>query len=336
MSEEVHGDEERTEDIRSYETGPAFKAAALGAAITDDLRKRTEGMGAIAALAQQSPVLTMIGQQMASSAAEHVIAAAAPITEQIRQQMLDLDRLVEPFQEIMTPWMDAHRTMTDRLHRRIDENENDAKVIGPFFEEAGLWLSYGMPLSLWGETRRLYHDGHLDAPSLKAAVLATFHNDDYKFMKTTVDDWWDRPEFQRWQHVIDDAFWAHRKGKYTLSVPALIPVSEAIMRDVCGDEVARMPTLAEKIGTMVSSWSFSAVSDEPFVATLSRFTKREGYADPVPDSEVGRWHRHRILHGRDPTYNTDLNSLRLFILLDELKGLIVTRDNKRTRSRNAS
>ena len=232
----------------------------------------------------------------------------------------------------MAPLVEAHH----RLFQWVEESEKDVKVIGPVFEAAGLWLPYGAPQTLWMETRRLYHEGSLDAPVLKAAVLDTFHKDDHKLMKATIDDWWERPEFQCWEHVIDDAFWAHRNNKYTLSIPALIPVSEAIMRDVCGDEVARMSKLPEQIRAMVSSWSFSAVSDEPLVAALSRFTKGKGYADPVPDSEVERWNRHQILHGRDPKYNTDLNSLRLFILLDELNRLIVERDNMRTSSRNAS
>ena len=86
MSEEVHGDKERTEDMRSYEMGTVLKAAALGAAITDDLRKQMAGPGMAAALAQQSPVLTMIGQQMVPFAAELVSAAVAPF-EQITEQI---------------------------------------------------------------------------------------------------------------------------------------------------------------------------------------------------------------------------------------------------------
>ena len=69
---------EKVDHIRSSLLGIEFPVAALGAAISDDLRKQTEGFGTALALMTRSPVVDIIAQQFAASALQQVITAAAP------------------------------------------------------------------------------------------------------------------------------------------------------------------------------------------------------------------------------------------------------------------
>ena len=325
MSTEQHGDLEKVEHIRSSLLGIEFPVAALGAAISDDLRKQTEGFGTALALMSRSPVVDIIAQQFAASALQQVITAAAPLTQYVSQQIVDMYKLVVPLQEIMRPWMDAQRTMVEPLLQQMEQDRTHAETIGPYFEEAGLWFSGAWPLSMWVALRRVHAKGELTASALTAYVVDTYHRDHYRFLESTVQRWWDEPAFARWQRHLGDALAAHKEGKFTLSVPTLILVCEDVMREVSGMSSTNMSKLSTAIQEMLSDWSLSAISDRPLAVALERLTKPGGLQDPIPSFEPERWHRHRILHGGDPDYGTALNSLRLFILLDEFQRVIQKR-----------
>lgn len=325
MTDERNGDNKQSDDTQDDRHGYTAIVAALGAAISEDLRKQMEGFGTALALATRSPVLEMIGEQMVSAAVEQVIAAAAPITEQVHQQMLDMNKLVEPIQETMKPWIDAQRSMVEPLIRQMEQDKEYAEAIGPYFEEAGLWFSGEWPLAMWGALARVYSTGELTTTALKEYILDTYHKDDYQFLETTVESWWDQPAFARWQRHLVNALRAHKQGYFTLSVPTLILVSEDLMREVSGTATTSMSKLSTAIQEMLSEWGLSPVSERPLAVALERLAKPGGLLDPIPSSEPERWHRHRILHGRDPDYDTALNSLRFFILLDELHALLGAR-----------
>ena len=64
---------------------------------------------------------------------------------------------------------------------------------------------------------------------LDAGIPAYFRDDDHAALWDMIDRWDLYPEWRR--QVFEDAFEAHRSGKYTLSVPALAPQIEGILRD---------------------------------------------------------------------------------------------------------
>lgn len=325
---DIPKDESAKEEDSGWALTPhhLMPAAAIGAALSNDVRKRMESLGAVMALTAKSPVIDMFGRQMASSAMAEVIKAAAPISDQLHAQVIEASNFAATIQEIIKPVIEAQRSFAEPLIRQIEEDEQYADEIGPYFEDAGLWFSGGMPLSLWIEVKRLYNDGGLTVSALKELVLDVYHSNDYEYLETIVGGWWDHPEFTNWKRHIRSALDSHRQGEFVLSVPVLALVCEDLMRKASGRQSTNMKKLSEAIEEMLSEWSLSAVSEQPLAAALKRLSKPGGLLDPIPSSEPDRWHRPRILHGRDPDYDTPVNSLRFFILLDELHNLISERD----------
>ena len=64
---------------------------------------------------------------------------------------------------------------------------------------------------------------------LDAAMLKYFHRDNCKALWDMVDSWNLYPAWRR--RIFEEAFWAHRYGKYALSVSALAPQIEGVLRD---------------------------------------------------------------------------------------------------------
>jgi hypothetical protein len=108
---------------------------------------------------------------------------------------------------------------------------------------------------------------------------------------------------------------AHRTGHFTLSIPALLPLAEGLSAETLG-----ISEQTNAVQMLLCDWS---ARDNDLWAQLScnlvlnviykrcRFGK-----DPIP-----YLHRHGILHGRDPNYHSELNSTRVFLLVDAVADL---------------
>jgi hypothetical protein len=68
---------------------------------------------------------------------------------------------------------------------------------------------------------------------LDAEMSEYFREDDCSVLRNMVDQWDLFPEWR--SRVIDDAFEAHRRGEYTLSIPTLAPQIEGMLRDETGE-----------------------------------------------------------------------------------------------------
>lgn len=165
---------------------------------------------------------------------------------------------------------------------------------------------------------------------LNSYILESYQQDHWSRLQELRARWSDELFFRR-NEVFDDALWAHCKGKYTLSVLALTPQIEGIIRDFLdiplgkwknafskrinseynvGQELDKDKLINKdlrKLGLYFSAkrivWLFktsSSLKDESFTATLNR---------------------HVVTHGKFHEY-TALNSLRMFLLIDLLHRVI--------------
>ncbi len=84
---------------------------------------------------------------------------------------------------------------------------------------------------------------------LDAAMLEYFRDDECSALRDMVDRW---NLFQDWRGLVfEDAFEAHKGGKYTLSVPALAPQIEGMLRDETreyGDDARYIQKVNEALG----------------------------------------------------------------------------------------
>ena len=65
--------------------------------------------------------------------------------------------------------------------------------------------------------------------------IADYFNADRCAALTTMTDAWPKiPYLRDRESVITDSLWAHREGRFTLSVPALLPLAEGLAAEIVG------------------------------------------------------------------------------------------------------
>ena len=115
-------------------------------------------------------------------------------------------------------------------------------------------------------------------------------------------------------HLLQEAFWAHRECKYSLSIQAFLSQADGIF-----DERFGKPLFRKGSKGAVSTFS-SEVRGPFFQAVLHPFTQSTPlweHTDCLDDTFNGL-NRHQVLHGMRVDYHTELNSLRAISLLDNL------------------
>ena len=119
-------------------------------------------------------------------------------------------------------------------------------------------------------------------------------------------------------HLFQDAFWAHREGKYSLSIQAFLTQADGIFCDRFGQHLFR------KGGKEVVSTFSSEVRGRFFQATLHPLTQSTPLWEDSRSLEdtFDGLNRHQVLHGMKVDYNTELNSLKAASLLDYLSWVL--------------
>ena len=168
-------------------------------------------------------------------------------------------------------------------------------------------------------------------------------------LRQMVDGWQDNPLYaQRWQSILFPAFNAHCRGEYGLSISALAPLVEGFASHVVYKNKL-VPAKKPKRGQLglgatesvilrtlkVAGDEASLESDTTEVEHWLRVKSAIAFVEDIfcqslafeDDYErihrIDRQpHRHGLLHGIQANAGTALNSLRLFLLLDTMHGLL--------------
>lgn len=115
--------------------------------------------------------------------------------------------------------------------------------------------------------------------------------------------------------LLHDAFEAHRKSKYTLSIPVFLTQAEGLVWDRCSKALYNQNqrrTAVKGLRTQVQSRFFDAFLEPLMIAT------------PLwkPGAKLGTTfaglNRHQVLHGVSTDYDTEMNSLRAVSFLSYL------------------
>jgi len=158
-----------------------------------------------------------------------------------------------------------------------------------------------------------------------------------KLLATLVDEWSSDPVFQVRDQLFREALWAHREGKYALSVSTLMPHVEGVITDWMHGQSADVPwrheskvkklrdTLQQR-GQLLGSDAEVARSVIGFMTggpMLQTFDDWVGAsAGPFPN-------RHAVGHGRfDSSHFTVESSVKVFLLLDTLHHLFNLREQQ--------
>ena len=137
-----------------------------------------------------------------------------------------------------------------------------------------------------------------------------------------VDTWWDVPAFRLRRPIILDAVADHRRGRYRVSVPTLLPSIEGVVADTfdLGHRVratAGLEALTEVFDGL------DAIVLDVAIGQLTYLYSRADFPATSPLSP--RLNRHLILHGRTVRYGREANSLKVLLHLDELHTQLATK-----------
>lgn len=115
--------------------------------------------------------------------------------------------------------------------------------------------------------------------------------------------------------LLQDAFEAHRKSKYTLSIPVLLTQAEGLVWDRCSKELYaqnQRRTVVKGLRAQVPYGFFDALL-EPLIISTPLWK---------PGAKLGTTfaglNRHQVLHGVSTDYDTEVNSLRAVSFLSYL------------------
>lgn len=211
------------------------------------------------------------------------------------------------------------------------------ELVIPAFCMCNLILAPSMPRELWMDIVSIVPPNKEKAYRL---VLNYYEKHRWAALESTLMSWQDNPIFGRRMAILKDALSVHKQGKWTLSVPSLLPQIEGISLDIVKrlglppDKKAIVidKNINKEIGKTVPSQVFSRLSIDIFspremVAIYTLLYHLEGqlynWIDLLEEirqtDELDYLNRHAVLHGAQINYASKINSLRCFLVLDTLQ-----------------
>jgi len=121
-------------------------------------------------------------------------------------------------------------------------------------------------------------------------------------------------KFPRRAGILNDALWAHRQKKYTLSVPVFLAQTDGICQEVTHKSPFRMNNKRRETAEIVERFENDALLSalaHPLVETVPLNANR---SQRPPGFH--RLNRHTVLHGESTNYATKRNSLKSLSFLN--------------------
>jgi hypothetical protein len=172
-------------------------------------------------------------------------------------------------------------------------------------------------------------------------LCALFREDNHARLEKKVVAWLKTAYLAEHRQIIAQCLAAHKEGKFFLSVATLLPLVNGLTRrfrrETFGTQPQKSSTGAPRRRKAVEVALLAEYyqSHEPplwgqplFEAIKSKFYGDYGFGSgPAPTS----LNRHGILHGEILDYGTEVNSLKVFLLLDTFQHFCKSVQERKTR-----
>ena len=268
--------------------------------------------------------------------------AVTPMLEKIFEDMRQVGnayfasiqpQLTEAFNQIFQSLQPQLEKIAENFEVMLKTVEADAEIIAPLLEKSNLWITPSMPYSLIFKVKELANNKDTRVEAVEEVFLEYFEKNDLEMLQEMITSWEVSHPFAQRKHIIHDAFDAHKAGKYTLSIPALLPQAEGVLSSITGkgggkpyklfDETIQqeypdiLNNITKDILLKFATSMYKGIKPEYFTTDkLSLWLKSED----IRESDF--MNRHAILHGIHINYANKINSLRVFLLLDSLYFLV--------------
>jgi hypothetical protein len=219
-----------------------------------------------------------------------------------------------------------------------DAVEKHSELVLPLLRKAKLWYFPSMPIEVPRDLRLLAEQAkEVTSKQIEKVFIDNYSVNNHIALKEMVSSWLHSSFFDRRKRIIEDALEAHISGKFTLSIPALLPQVEGILSSKTNRNAGSVGLLlkaAVEQNDLSDISIFNAVEDDILIAlatdpflfkghTFGEFFTPEKYTEWVTGQgfDSTPLNRHAILHGVQIDYATEINSLRVFFLLDSVHGI---------------
>ena len=249
------------------------------------------------------------------------------LAEQRRQFAEQFRRLnEESSKRLAEQWRQFNEESSERfaeLFRRLTEEipERDRKALQRLGEE-GWFFDPEMPPSLLQKIERLF-DEH---PDEIAERLSDFFRTRLDVIEEALIDL-----YPHRGHLFQQAFQAHREGKYGLSIPVFLTQADGVFWDQTSEKQnlfmsSRQRERAYNEYVSQISNSHIVIYLHPLSILLPLWMNRNERAERG-DPCVGL-NRHQVLHGESVDYGTEQNSLKAISLLSYLHWILSEIDKR--------
>ena len=235
--------------------------------------------------------------------------------EGIRSQTVGLDRFAERLRQLnefpkrIAEWEESFRRLVKELPER------DRKALRRLGEE-GWFLDPDMPVTLLRYLEALFQEH----PDEMAEALSGFYRKRLDVIEGKLID-----SYPRRGHLFQQAFEAHREGKYGLSVPVFLTQADGIFWERTPENQSLfISKQRKKASSDCASHSGREIWLHPLVI-LSPLWMNKSERDDKSESFVGL-NRHQVLHGESTDYDTEQNSLKAISLLSYLHWILSKHD----------
>lgn len=250
-------------------------------------------------------------------------------TRKLLEQASDMaNELVDSFSRILSKDSDSIE----------DAVEKHSELVLPLLRKAKLWYFPSMPIEIPRDLRLLAEqEKEVTVQKIEQVFIDNYGANNHVALKEMVSSWFDSPFFERRKRIIEDALEAHIAGKFTLSIPVILPQVEGILSSKTNrnaGSAGRLLKDAIELNSLGDINIFNTLEDDILIAlttdpflfkgrTFGEFFTPEKYNEWVAGQGFNSipLNRHAILHGVQVDYGTEINSLRAFFLLDSIYGI---------------
>ena len=242
---------------------------------------------------------------------ERIMPQVELVEQRIMSQAIDFDReyqrLLNELPKLLAEQQEQFAEYQRRLATEIPERNRKAlQRLG----EEGWFIDPKMPLSLLQEIELL--DEH---PDEMAEWLSDFFRTQLDAIEGALVD-----SYPNRGHLLQQAFEAHREGKYGLSIPVFLTQADGIFWERTPERQNLFRSIQRE---KACNKYISQISDNYILAylhPLSIILPLWMTQDKRGDSFVGL-NRHQVLHGESVDYDTEQNSLKAISLLNYLRWI---------------
>ncbi len=212
-------------------------------------------------------------------------------------------------------------------HLADSAKQIDSIIYDPLIK-SGFWISPNMRMDFHGYLHGLISSGKNSITDIREGVCRYFRVHECMNLYQLVKIWMEDASFNKRQKIIYDALAAHINQKYTLSIPSLLIQFEGITLEKFGLKKPKNNNLLNKFRDFFSQNKtfeyFQKSSIDNFLSLSSPIYsfidfRNIDYQDWLSQNNLEEnqtLQRHALAHGLSWNYDSEENSIRVFLLLD--------------------